>query len=166
MGESGINSREMVERIWHEVALRETLAAEPLDQSPPRFVELHHDMERHYLNARCVLDTRPSEVPAAPPLSRFKAHLKRRAGNFIVATLHRYFAEEQEFMAHLVRFQNNVAESHDQLARELAALHYTLRVESIALKQRIALLDEALGEGPRGDAGEFVSPGSGDPRTL
>ena len=43
-----------------------------------------------------------------------------------------------------MRFQNNVAESHDVLAREIAALDHMLRTESQALKQRVALLHEAL----------------------
>jgi hypothetical protein len=144
VGESGVNSREMVERIWHEVALREALAAEPLDDKRPPRVELHHDMERHYLNAHCMLDHTPSDLSSAGRFPQLKSRLKRRAAHFVVGVLNRYFTDEQEFLAHLVRFQNNLAERHDELGREVEALHHMLRVESQALKQRIALLNEAV----------------------
>lgn len=147
MGDLGIDSRDLVERVWHEVALRETLAAEPFEHKEPfRSVELNHDAERHYINAHCILASTPSEVASFGPLAQGKARLKRRAGHFIVAVLERYFADEREFLAHLVRFQNNVADAHDELGREIAALEHLVRVESLALKQRIAILNETLEE--------------------
>jgi hypothetical protein len=125
--------------------VRETALSESLDQSP-RFVELSHDMERHYLNAHYIFEAPPGEATAVPPLASLKAGLKRRAGRFIIGTLERYFADEREFMGHLVRFQNNIAENHDHLAREVSRLHNAYRVELLSLKQRVALLDEIVRE--------------------
>jgi hypothetical protein len=146
LGDLGVNSRDLVDRVWHEVALREALAAEPIEQKPFRPIELNHDIERHYINGHCILDTSPADLGSVGPLASIKAQVKRRAALFIVAVLKRYFSDEQEFLAHLVRYQNNIAEAHDQLAQEIAALDHVVRVESRALKQRMAILHEAVQE--------------------
>jgi hypothetical protein len=156
VGDLGVSSRELVDRVWHEVARREALVAEPIDHKPFRPAPLEHDPERHYINARWKLDTAPAPLGGVGALASVKARMKRRAGLFVVAVLDRYFSDESEFLAHLVRYQNNVADAHDQLALEVASLDHAMRVESHALKQRMAIVLEAVEElqrAPRHEAG-------------
>jgi hypothetical protein len=75
-----------------------------------------------------------------------KAGLKQRAATFVVTVLKRYFIEERDLLAHMVRFQNNVATSHDQLAEELKRLHQQVPEELRRLGQRNALQFELLAQ--------------------
>lgn len=144
MGEPGVVSRELVEKIWSEVAAEDAIGKESLLDPLPEFERLVHDGERRYLNARCVFDTTPAQVEPAGRLRTLKGRLKRRAGHFVVAVLERYFADEQEFIAHLVRLQNKVTVHQDRLAEEVLALHHALRIESRRLRDRSTLLHRAL----------------------
>lgn len=75
-----------------------------------------------------------------------KAGLKKRAATFVVTVLKRYFLEERDLLAHMVRFQNNVATGHDHLADELKRLHRQVQGELRRLWQRDALLFELLAQ--------------------
>lgn len=57
-----------------------------------------------------------------------------------------YFADEHEFMAHLVRLQNKLTVSHDRLGHEIRALHNAVQVESERLRKTSAVLHDRLEE--------------------
>jgi len=144
MADAFVSSRTLVEDIWRRVAQDRDARLESHIRPLPELASLNHDMERHFINARCVLDRAPAEVPCAQPLSGLKAKLKKRAAFFTMAVMQRYFADEEVFIAHLVRFQNNIADAHDELAREVNKLHEGVRLEAERLGARIVLLEEAL----------------------
>jgi hypothetical protein len=144
LGEATYRSRDLVEQIWHDVAVEAELATEPIAAAPPDFALLIHDEERQWINAHCELDTSPADLPQVGRLGSLKAGFKHRAATFVVAVLRRYFVEERELLAHMVRFQNNVATRHDELAAEVKRLHQQLPAELRRLWQRDALLFELL----------------------
>jgi hypothetical protein len=114
--------------------------------SPPDFSFLVHDEERHYINSHWELDTTPADLPRVGRLGGVKARFKKRAAVFVVTVLERYFTEERHLIAHMVRFQNNIAMSHDRLAEELRQLHQQVPADARRLWQRDALLFEVLEE--------------------
>jgi hypothetical protein len=144
MAEAFVSSREMVEEIWRRVAARRDLRAISQIQALPNLPQLNHDPERHLINAQWNLDRRITHVPPAKPFARTKGVLKRRAAAFTVAVLERYFDDERTFFASLVRFQNNVAEAHDQLAKEMAALHCGTLSEFERLMSKLESLEETV----------------------
>lgn len=146
MGEATYRSRDLVERIWHELAVEGELATEPIATRAPEFPHLIHDQERQYINAHCEVDTSPPELPLVGRLGPIKARFKKRAAVFVVTVLDRYFTEERHLIAHMVRFQNNVATSYDQLASEVRELHQRVPAEARRLWQRDAMLYEILEE--------------------
>lgn len=146
MGEAAIGSRDVVEQIWRRVALRDSLAAEPRIEPAPEFPVLEHDPERHFVNRHCILDRSPHHVPAAGRLAKLKAPLKRRVATFVVGALERYFDTEEVFLAHLVRYQNNVAESHDRLARSVTNLHRQFGEEMVTLRHHMLVLQATIEE--------------------
>jgi hypothetical protein len=146
LGEATYRSRDLVERIWHEVAVEAELAAEPVAGPPPEFSFLIHDEERHYINSHWELDTSPADLPRVGRLGGVKARFKKRAAVFVVTVLERYLTEEKHLIAHMVRFQNNVAINHDRLAEELRQLHQQVPSEARRLWQRDAMLYEILNE--------------------
>ena len=144
MADTFVSSRELVEEIWRRVATGRDARLESTLREPPPFPQLNHDFERHYINAHCLLDRQAADVPAAPPLAALKRRAKRRAAAFMMAVLERYFSSEEDFLAHLVRFQNSIAEGHDQLAQEVTSFHQASRVELDRLRERMALLQYSL----------------------
>lgn len=113
---------------------------------PPEFDRLINDEERRYINAHTHFDTTPAQLPAGGQLKPLKKSLKFRGGTFIVGVLGRYFADEHEFIAHLVRLQNKLTANHDRLGNEIRALHLALQVESERLRQANAVLHDRLEE--------------------
>lgn len=144
MEDAFISSRELVEDIWRRVARDREARIESHILPLPELASLNHNMERHFINRHCVLERKPSELASAKPLSGLKAKVKRRAALFTMAVLEHYFSEEEVFIAHLVRFQNNIADAHDDLARQITNLHRGVRLEFERLTSRVASLEEAL----------------------
>jgi hypothetical protein len=144
MADTFVSSRELVEEIWRRVAIGRDARLESKLREPPPFRPLNHDFERHYINAHWVIDREAADVPAAPPLAALKRRAKRRAATFMMAVLQRYFDSEEDFLAHLVRFQNNVADGHDQLVQEVTTFHQASRAEFERLRERMALLQDTL----------------------
>jgi hypothetical protein len=136
----------LVEEIWRKVAADEVLDIEGEVGEAPHFEPLIHDEERRYLNAHCEFDTAPASVPAAGPAPGMKRRMKARAGHFVIAVLERYFADEKQFLAHLVRLQNKLTVNHDRLAEEVGRLHRAFRRDSERQRQRSAVLHSRLEE--------------------
>lgn len=144
MGEPTVVSRALVEEIWSGVANDELTRVQPSLGEPPSFEALVHDEERRYINARCEPNTTPADVPSAGRLVPIKRRLKGRAAHFVMRVLEHYFADEREFLAHLVRLQNKLTIHHDRLAEELQRLHHALSVESQRLRQQSLILHRQL----------------------
>jgi len=108
-------------------------------------VELGIDPERHYINAHYLLSP-PSFAPAAKPFRKLKTLLKQRASRFVAEAFRSYLKDEEEFLAHMVRFQNNIAEAHDALIRAHAELHHATRVEFESVRQSMILLERSMEE--------------------
>ncbi len=140
MAEPRVNSREVVEQIWSDVATEHVLDLTSALGPAPEFEQLVLDEERRFLNAHAVLTTEPADLPAAGRLPAVKGRAKARGGQFVVNVLNRYFTSEHEFLAHLVRLLNKMTVAHDEMAKEIRALHEALRAESDRLRQANAVL--------------------------
>jgi hypothetical protein len=150
-----VSARELVDRIWAEVAAEQAsrfgTSLEPL----PPFDSLLHDEERRYINAHCVFDRTPAEVTSGGMMRMLKKRTKARAGHFVMKVLERYFDDDQEFRAHLVRLQNTLTVEHDRLSAEVRAVHEALRSEVDRLWQAYAAMHSALEDRVRAlEAGE------------
>jgi hypothetical protein len=139
-----VSTRELVDRIWAEVAAEQSSRFETALEPLPAFDLLLQDEERRYINAHCVFSRRPSEVKSGGMLRTLKKRTKARAGHFVVKVLDRYFDEEQEFRAHLVRLQNTLTVEHDRLSVEVRETHAALRSEVDRLWQAYAAMHSAL----------------------
>lgn len=111
---------------------------------PPEFEPLVLDEERRYLNAHAVLTNEPTPLTGGGRMPALKGKAKDRAGRFVVNVLSRYFAEEHEFRAHLVRLLNKATLRHDEMGVEIRALHNAVRTDSDRLRQTNAVLHQRL----------------------
>jgi hypothetical protein len=136
----------MVDRIWAEVAAEQVSRIETSLEPLPDVELLLHDEERRYVNAHCVFSRTPSEVHGGGALRPLKARAKARAGQFVMQVLQRYFDEDEEFRAHMVRLQNTVTVEHDRLSAEVRQVHRALRTEVDRLWQAYAAMHTAMEE--------------------
>lgn len=144
MAEAGVSSRELVDRIWAEVSAEQATRFETSLEPLPAFDLLLYDEERRFINAHCVFKRTPSEVHSGGMMRSLKKKAKARAGHFVVKVLDRYFDEDQEFRAHLVRLQNRLTVEHDRLSLEVRDTHEALRSEVDRLWQAYAAMHSAL----------------------
>ena len=140
-----VSARELTEQVWEEVAAERALRASP-DAGLPDYDRLVEDDERHYVNSRYVLDRRPVDGAggAGRGLGRSKRRLRARTARFVVHTLGRYFEDEQEFFAHLVRLQNTITVQVDRLSGEVRLLETLVRDESDRLRTADTVLHARL----------------------
>ena len=158
-----LSARDLVSEIWDEVAADRALRPLPTAQLAD-YDRLMDDTERHYINSRYVLNRAPLEDDP-----RFrggaKGKLRARTARFVVAVLGRYFDSEQDFLAHLVRLQNTMADRIDRLSEEVRQLEAALQAESERLRATDITLHSRLED--RIQALEAVvastgAPGAGD----
>lgn len=141
MAELGVTTREVVARLWGEVAAEQASRFESLLEPLPEVEPLAQNRERWYLNQHWAVDRAPASVVSS---ARFKRQLKNRAAQFIVGVLERHFEEEQEFRAHLVRLQNTLTVECDRLSLEVRQVHEALRRELERLWQAHAALEDRV----------------------
>ena len=134
----------MVEQIWNSVATEHVFEIPSALGPPPEFESLVLDEERRYLNANAILSTEPADLPAVGVMPAARKQAKTRAARFVVNVLNRYFASEQEFLAHLVRLLNKITLRHDEMGGEIQKLHDAVRSESDRLRQGNAVLHARL----------------------
>jgi len=158
-----VSARDLVSQIWDEVAAERALRPLPTAHLG-HYDRLMEDTERHYINSRYVLDRAPLEDEA-----RFgggaKGRARARAARFVIGVLGRYFDSEQDFLAHLVRLQNTIADRIDRLSEEVRQLEAVLQEESERLRATDVTLHSRLED--RIQALEAVvartgAPGAGD----
>jgi hypothetical protein len=141
-----VSTRELVDRIWSEVAAEQASRFETSLEPLPAFDLLLHDEERRYINAHWAFARTPSEVNSSGMMRSLKRRAKARAGHFVMSVLERYFDEDQEFRAHLVRLQNTLTVEHDRLSVEVREVHESLRTQVDRLWQAYAAMHTALEE--------------------
>lgn len=146
VAELGVSTRELVEKIWTEVAADRLVQARSSLEPLPAFDLLTHDEDRRYLNDHWTFDRAPSQVQSSGFLRGVKRQAKRRAGQFVVRVLDRYFDEDQEFRAHLVRLQNKLTDEHDRTRTEIRELYAAFNSDMDRLWQAYAAMHAALEE--------------------
>lgn len=136
-----ISARDLVQQVWDEVAAEQALRPRP-DAHLGDYERLVENSERHYVNSRYVLDRAPADLqgPANASPGGAKRKARARAAQFVVGVLRRYFEDEQEFLAHLVRLQNAMTVHIDRLSGEIRQLEALLQAES----DRLRAADTAL----------------------
>lgn len=139
-----VSARELVQQIWDEVAAERSLRPTP-DAGLVDYDRLLEDGERHYINSHYVLDRSPHDSESGRrPLALARRRLRARAARFVVQVLARYFTDEQEFLAHLVRLQNKITVHVDRLSEEIRTLEAVLQAESDRLRTADAVLHARL----------------------
>lgn len=141
MGTSGVDARELVERLWRDVKRRQETDSLITLSTLPTSEKL---MESGTLRALNTMWDIP--LPAALPADRrsAKARAKHRLATFVVALLTPYFEEERNFRARTVQMMNTLAGNEDALAEELRNLADALQTESRRLAERSELLHTLL----------------------
>lgn len=139
-----VSARDLVQQVWDEVAAEQALRPRP-DACLGDYDRLVENNERHYVNSRYVLDRKPAVLddrPVGPAGAKQKA--RARAARFVIAVLGRYFDDEQEFLAHLVRLQNTMTVHVDRLSAEVRQLEALLQAESDRLRAADTVLHGRL----------------------
>lgn len=142
---SDISARELTRQLWEEVAAERALRTNP-HAGLGDYDRLINDSERHYLNSRYVLRRSPRGSEGGERWLRVNGALRLRAAQFVLRVLERYFDDEQEFLAHLVRLQNTVTANIDRLSAEVRQLESLLQAESERLGAADAILHARLEE--------------------
>ena len=144
MADPDVSTRDLVDRIWAEVAAEQASRFETSLEPLPAFDLLLHDEERRYINAHWAFSRAPSAVDCSGTMRGLKKRAKARAGHFVMKVLARYFDEDEEFRAHMVRLQNTLTVEHDRVSVEVRDVHDTLRSEVDRLWQAYAAMHAAL----------------------
>ena len=139
MEASALDAGDLVERLWREAAVRDD------DTS---WLDEFKDVERleHSSELRELNRTWPLEVPTSLPRlgPAWKHRAKDRVARVVLSLLDRYFSHEREFLAHVTRFDNQVAAAHDELADQVRSLAEELAATSRRLRDRDELLHRLL----------------------
>jgi|GEM_PF-4444123 len=140
-----VSARELTQRIWDEVAGERALHP-AASASLPECSRLVEDSERHYVNNRYVLDRSPvgEDRSRWRPLHRAKRKLRAKAARFVLHALARYFEDEQEFLAHLVRLQNTITVHVDRVSAEIREVEALVLAESDRLRGADTVLHDRL----------------------
>jgi hypothetical protein len=137
MALSPVDARELVARLAR-TARRDDDAGPVLRLEPfPVRSHVRHLEELASLNRRWVFDTAPPAAPGSGLRARFKAFVAR----LVLSALERYFLDERDFLANLVRLENESAERADLLLDEVRSLERAVR--DLAESTRAALVSEA-----------------------
>jgi hypothetical protein len=130
MKEGTIVARELVERLW----------ADPPAGPPPPAAQaaalgpndhIVHRPDLAFLNRSWVWSNASEGPDRGGFAARVRRWLRTRIARLILTSIDRYLLEERAFIEHLVRFQNQVAETSDRLSdeiRQVAAAESSLAV--------------------------------------
>jgi hypothetical protein len=138
-----VNSRELVERLWADVRLRERVETATTLPDLPVHEQLTHQEALRYLNM--YWDVKPVGL-STPPGRSLKHRAKRRAAAFVLSLFGEFLEGEREFRAHVVRVSNSLATGHDRVSTEVRELAEGVRSESRRLIDEINLLHRLLEE--------------------
>lgn len=130
MGQVVLNARELVGRLWAETEARKVV--EDTVPALPGAVSLQHGHILRHLNAKWQFDISPFTGNA----TGLRRRLKVRLGRTVVSLLQGYLEEERDFLAHLVRLQNELAVRTDEAAEEVRQVVQALRASVTMLSER------------------------------
>lgn len=136
-----LDARDIVERLWREAAASRERVSPPLDI--PEHQPLEASEELRDVNRGWPLPIPTSLPMTGPP---WKQAAKAQVAGVVLHLLDRYFRDEREFLAHVVRFDNQVAVAHDRLAAQVRKLAEQLEETSRRLFEREELLHRLLEE--------------------
>ena len=142
--EFGVTAREVVERLWNDVATEQAGRSEPSLERLPDVPVLADDQERWYLNHHWAVARVPSRFETSGAPRGIKRRVKARAAQFVMRVLEAHFEEEQEFRVHLVRLQNTLTVELDRLSSEVREVHEALSRELERLRQAQAAMHASL----------------------
>jgi len=130
VGQVVLNARELVGRLWAETEARKVL--EDTVPSLPDAGSLQHGHILRHLNANWQFDL----APFVGGSTGIRRRVKQRVARTVVSFLQEYFQEERDFMAHLVRLQNELAARSDESAAEVRQVVQSLRAVVTMLSER------------------------------
>jgi hypothetical protein len=138
--DADISARKLVEEIWQR-AEDELLGGTSVLPPLKDFESLEHNGDLRYLNSHWSID--PAQ--AGPPRgSEWKQKARSRFAASVYAVLDRYFAQERDFFAHSVRYQNEVAQWCATLSREIRQVASALEDEARRLSERQDVVQRRL----------------------
>ena len=159
MGSPSVDAESLVARLWEEARAKEAAQSSIDSLHLGGGERLQHLWELRHLNHHWDFEA-PDPAQFGGPTAKGRA--KAALGRFIVHFFAKYFADQREFYAHVVRVSNALARSHDALADDIATLARTLRDESQRLADRDAmfhaLVEERLERIERMIAGGATEP--------
>jgi len=132
MADADINAQQFVREVW-ERAEGELLSPHPVVPNLPEYESPEHDGDLRYLNSHWSIDPAPEGFRSNNPM---KDKAKDRVAGTVLSVLHRYFAQERDYFAHVVRFSNRMAEWGGRMAREIRVVQQSLHDESRRLIER------------------------------
>lgn len=129
MGQVVLNARELVEQLWAEARAKRDVAEMIPDLRQSEALQ-HGHLLRH-VNAKWELDTSPRVEGRG-----FRRRVKGRMARTVASVLSGYFEGERDFLAHVVRLQNEVALRSDQSAEDIRQAVQSLRRTTTMLTDR------------------------------
>lgn len=143
MGNTSVDAETLVNQLWEDARAKEA-AQSSLDAVQVGGGErLQHLWELRYLNHHWDFEL-PDPAQFGGPTAKGRA--KAAIARFIAHFLAKYFADQREFYAHVVRVDNALAQRYDAQADDIVRLVQALRDESRRLSDRDAMLHSLLEE--------------------
>lgn len=142
MGSSLLSSREIVERLWNDIRMRDEVAAKTAVPELSTYEQLVQGEALQYLNVH--FPGRPPDPQQPGSGSKLKRKVRARLARFVIGLFAEYFEAEREFNTHVVRFANSTANSQDRLAHDVRQLAEAVRTESMRLRDEFDTLHRLL----------------------
>jgi len=140
VADTDITAQVLVEQLWQR-ADGVLLASRPVLPDLPEYESPEHDENLRYLNTHWSIDPTPDGPDSGV---EWKDKAKRRLAATVLSTLHRYFEQERDYLAHSVRHANALAGWCGRLAREIRVVAQTIGDESRRLSDRQDVLHARL----------------------
>jgi hypothetical protein len=142
VGSNPLNSRELVERLWNDVRLREEVRSKTTVPELPLHEQLLHSQPLRFINTHWEGRFPDPDVRGAGPGP--KRRIRRRLARFVIDLLADYMEGERQFNANVVRVSNAVSQGHDRLAGEVRQVAEAVRTESLRLADEFDTLHRLL----------------------
>lgn len=142
MGASPLSSRELVERLWSDVRLREEFASKTAVPELSDYEQLVQGESLRYLNLH--FPGRPPNPQQPGTGAGLKRKIRARVARFVIGLFGEYLEAEREFNTHVVRFANSTANCQDRLVHDLRLLAEAVRTESRRLTDEFDTLHRLL----------------------
>ena len=142
MGSSPLSSRELVERLWNDVRLREEVASKSVIPELPPYEQSVQSEALQYLNVHFPGRPPHPQQPGTGP--RLKRWVRARLARFVVGLFGEYLEAEREFNTQVVHFANSTANIQNRLVHDVRRLAEAVRTESLRLTDEFDTLHRLL----------------------